>query len=286
MSADFQVNQNQPIQAKNMARSVEQKFESKLSQYAKSTSRVLPESKDVQQSITQLKNQTMTLKSFVKNLLGSSSTSDLANIETLTKELGLEVARDVLPQKTAKQSRAGASMQNKGTAQSKSQQTMPEMGRSFDIIQTSASSELTAGNVVKMVKEGKGKQASTTVSNKPEVLGKVLSSFSSIGQLNQVQVKALMSLLENVLVSEGLFPPEMMEEVRKKLKKCKKALDELDEAAEIDEADIDGLSEDAKNFVRDLKKLTAQVGQLPGEMPSELADAYSSLLAKLGVEES
>lgn len=285
MSPDFRVNQNQPMQQKDPAKNLDQKLESKLSEYAKSTSRSLPEGKEVQQSINQLKNQTMTLKTFVKNLLNSTNTNDLNNVETMTRELGLEVARDTLPQ-APKQAKRGGMMQGKGATQSKSESTMPDMGRNISIIQTSATAELASTAVIKLVKEGNGKQAATTLNSaKGEVLGKVLSSFSSLGQLNQIQIRALVTLLENVVANEGHFPPEMMEEVRKKLKKGKKALGEVDDAADIDEADVDGLSAEAKSFVRDLKSLTKQIGELPGEMPSDLADAYSSLLAKLGVED-
>jgi predicted nucleic acid-binding Zn-ribbon protein len=141
-----------------------------------------------------------------------------------------------------------------------------------------------ASNLLGMLKEGKMKEALQTFNKKGDVLEKMLDSFLSQSSQSARDSANLLNFIQNV-ISQGLvISPELQKMLQEKYKKLEKHLSFSEELAIEKEEDVNKLSQEAQDFVKQIMDLRQQLEFMDSETAQEVLSAYEDLLELIGVE--
>lgn len=281
MDAGFHLNSAPQIKPSQLNRSNEQQFEEKLTSYVKSSARSTASLPEVKQTVSQLIAQKITLTFFCKTLFNTINSADIKQIAAFADKYQVAILKEDASS-PGKLSALDAKAQNKEMMATQARQNSAMSPSRGDFAQNQVKDQLLAQTVVSFIKQGNVKESLELLDNKTHLLTRVIDTFGNPIQLSPSDLKALVSFLQALLNSPAAFPPEVMAEIKKKYEKYKKFLSESNDIEE--ELDASTLSNEAKAFIKSFSALK-HTYEDTDDVSDEMADAYSALLAKLGIEE-
>ncbi|OGI09478.1 MAG: hypothetical protein A2Y40_05520 [Candidatus Margulisbacteria bacterium GWF2_35_9] len=263
---------------KNPLKPVDQQLEEKITDYLKSSSRSVHNPTEFKTSVALLNSKGMDVKSFCKQILNSTNTNDLNAITNILKQTG-QLENEPIPQES--QTKQNLIMQNQTNANipKSTINENPNLLDQLKIVQTSATDQLLAGEIISLIKKGSIQEALTKTNGSDVIIDKTLSLLKKTNMLNQQQIQSIIAFINGVLANFPSLNPSIMESLKEKLDKLKKELEHIEKSEEsIDEKH---LSESAEAFVEPFMDLIDNLHQHEGNMPKDVANALSELLQKI-----
>ena len=231
---------------------------------------------DLSANTKQLLSKQLTVKQFVKNAFNSNSSKNIENIESILQSHEVEVLKEEAPRLPAQMNK----MLNQQAKTSESFTT--NMNNAPKIETTSPEAQLLASNLVGLLKEGKMKEALNSFNKKGDVLEKMIDSYLSQSSQSTKATANLLSFIQNVVAMGLVVSPELQQALAEKYKKLEKHLSFSEELALENEADIDGLADDAQDFVKNIMDLRQQLEFLDQETAEDVLESYEELLGLIG----
>ncbi|MEI7942188.1 MAG: hypothetical protein WCH76_03355 [Candidatus Riflemargulisbacteria bacterium] len=268
---------NVPNNIKTYSPSTEQQINKDMKEYFETEKQpVNPES--LSQNIKGLLSKQLTVKDFVKNMMNSNNSKNIEQISNMLKGYNVETLAENIQDMPKQMDKL------LNQPQTKIQQDNTMMNNAPKIEMTSPEVQIMASNLLGMLKEGKMKEALQTFDKKGDVLEKMLDSFLSQSSQSARDTANLLNFIQNV-ISQGLvISPELQKMLQEKYKKLEKHLSFSEELATQKEEDVNNLSQEAQDFVKQIMDLRQQLEFMDSETAQEVLAAYEDLLELIGVE--
>ncbi len=276
MQSNISVN-NMPNNIRTYSSSTEQQINKDMKEYFESEKQpVNPEA--LSQNIKGLLSKQLTVKDFVKNMMNSNNSKNIEQISNMLKGYNVETLVENIQDMPKQMDKL------LNQPQTKLQQDNTMMNNAPKIEMTSPEVQIMASNLLGMLKEGKMKEALQTFNKKGDVLEKMLDSFLSQSSQSARDSANLLNFIQNV-ISQGLvISPELQKMLQEKYKKLEKHLSFSEELAIEKEEDVNKLSQEAQDFVKQIMDLRQQLEFMDSETAQEVLSAYEDLLELIGVE--
>jgi len=268
---------NVPNNIKSYSPSTEQQITKEIKEYFEKEQQ--PTNNDsLTQGIKSLLSKQLTVKDFVKNMMNSNSSKATEDISSVLKSYDVETlseqANDIPKHMD----------QLLNQSQNKIQQNNTQMNNSPIIEMTSPAVQIMASNLLVLLKDGKVKEAITTFDKNGDVLEKMIDSFLSQSSQSAKETASLMSFIQNVVAQGLVLSPELQRMLEEKYKKLEKHLSFSEEVKAEKEEDMDTLSNEAKDYVKEIMDLRQQLEFMDGDTANEVLVAYEELLELIGAE--
>ncbi|GEM_PF-6017705 len=276
MQSNLSIN-NVPNNIKSYSPSTEQQITKEIKEYFEKEQQ--PTNNDsLTQGIKSLLSKQLTVKDFVKNMMNSNSSKATEDISSVLKSYDVETlseqANDIPKHMD----------QLLNQSQNKIQQNNTQMNNSPIIEMTSPAVQIMASNLLVLLKDGKVKEAITTFDKNGDVLEKMIDSFLSQSSQSAKETASLMSFIQNVVAQGLVLSPELQRMLEEKYKKLEKHLSFSEEVKAEKEEDMDTLSNEAKDYVKEIMDLRQQLEFMDGDTANEVLVAYEELLELIGAE--
>lgn len=263
--------------AKTQSKSNQQRFEDAVIDYSNTTGRTPPSKADIKDAATLLQKGTLTIKDLAKSLFLSQNSQDIEALAQLVKQTGLLSDPAPTPQGQIKPSTAKPT--NNKAAIAASSENAQGM-QNLNITTTLVENQIILGHIINLIKTGSSKQAYETASSDPDLFNSVLETFGKQNQADQLQLRSMLGFLAAMAGNISAHKPEVLSQARRLYSRLQKELEELEET----DSDESTLSEQAKQFMGDLRNLSGQLQQLNGEWPKDVQDSYKQLVDLLGID--
>ncbi|MDD4527476.1 MAG: hypothetical protein PHF25_05495 [Candidatus Margulisbacteria bacterium] len=267
---------NIPANIKTYSPSTEQQITKEIKEYFETEKQPVNQ-ESLSQGVKSLLSKQLTVKDFVKNMLNSNSSKTTEDLSTILKSFNVETLSEQIHDLPKQMDKLLNQTQNK------MQQDTNIMNNTPKIEITSPEVQIMAANLLGLIKEGKLKEAGATFNNKGDVLEKMLDSFLSQSSQNARETANLMTFIQHVVAQGLVLSPELQKMLEEKYKKLEKQLSFSEELAIEKEEDLDKLSDEAKDYVKEIMDLRQQLEFMDGDTAEEVLSAYEELLELIGV---
>jgi len=275
MQSNLSIN-NIPANIKTYSPSTEQQITKEIKEYFETEKQPVNQ-ESLSQGVKSLLSKQLTVKDFVKNMLNSNSSKTTEDLSTILKSFDVETLSEQIHDLPKQMDKLLNQTQNK------MQQDTNIMNNTPKIEITSPEVQIMAANLLGLIKEGKLKEAGATFNNKGDVLEKMLDSFLSQSSQNARETANLMTFIQHVVAQGLVLSPELQKMLEEKYKKLEKQLSFSEELAIEKEEDVDKLSDEAKDYVKEIMDLRQQLEFMDGDTAEEVLSAYEELLELIGV---
>lgn len=266
---------NIPNNIKAYSPSTEQQISKEIRDYFEAEK--LPVNQNtLSENIKNLLSKELTIKNFLKNTINSTNSKDALQITNILKTFNLESLQELTPNLPNQMNK----LLNQNLTQIQQNNTFINNSPKIEV--TSPEVHIMAITVLGLVKEGKLKEAHSSLNNKSDVLEKIIDLFLSQSSQTARETANLLNFIQNV-ISQGLaMSPELQKMLEEKYKKLEKYLSFSSELALQNEEDIDTLSEQAQEFVKKIMNLRQQLEFMDEATTEDVITAYEKLLELIG----